>query len=97
MKHRLEDELIAMRGEPPAPRYGRIEAQVWASIDSVRQHRMAARELVGVRIAALAVALGVGMVGGGAAALAVADERQEVSVFSVNAELAPSTLLDRHG
>ena len=37
-----------------------------------------------------------GVLGGGATAVAVAGEVQEVSVFSVQTELAPSTLLDNH-
>ena len=34
---------------------------------------------------------------GGATAVAVAAQSEEVSAFSAKAELAPSTLLDHHG
>ena len=42
-------------------------------------------------------ALGLGVASGGATAVAVAAQSEEVSAFSAKAELAPSTLLDHHG
>ena len=77
--------------------YQSLEARVWQGIERVRQARAAAPTLLAVRAAAVVGALGLGVASGGATAVAVAAQSQEVSAFSTKAELAPSTLLDHHG
>lgn len=94
MNERLDEELRALRdGEPRPLAYNHIETRVLSRIAEVRR---ATPALYAVRAAGVAGALGLGVVGGGATAVAVAGEVQEVSVFSVQTELAPSTLLDNH-
>lgn len=97
MNDRLDEELRTLRAEPPAPAYDRIEQHVWRGIEGVRRARQGAPLLYAVRTAAVVGALGLGVAGGGAAAIAVASEAQETSAFSIKPELAPSTLLDHHG
>lgn len=97
MNDRLDHELRALRGEPPATAYDQIEQRVWRGIEGVRRARQAAPLLYAVRTAAVVGALGLGVAGGGVAAIAVASETQETSAFSIKSELAPSTLLDHHG
>jgi hypothetical protein len=97
MDDRLDDELRALRSEPLPAGYQRLEARVWQGIERVRQARAAAPTLLAVRAAAVVGALGLGVASGGATAVAVAAQSQEVSAFSAKAELAPSTLLDHHG
>ncbi len=97
MDDRLDDDLKALRAEPPAAAYDQIDQRVWGGIAEVRRARQAAPVLYAVRAAAVVGALGLGVAGGGAAAIAVASESQETSAFSINSELAPSTLLDHHG
>jgi hypothetical protein len=50
---------------------------------------------VPLRAVSVVAALGLGMVGGSLAARAAAHPPSEVSAFSVDAHLAPSTLLGR--
>ena len=97
MDDRLDDELRALRSEPLPASYQRLEARVWKGIERVRQARAAAPTLYAARAAAVIGALALGVASGGATAAAVAAQSQEVSAFSVKAELAPSTLLDHHG
>lgn len=97
MNDRLDDDLKALRAEPPAAAYDQIDQHVWRGIAEVRRGRQAAPVLYAVRAAAVVGALGLGVAGGGAAAIAVASETQETSAFSINSELAPSTLLDHPG
>jgi hypothetical protein len=96
MDDRLDDDLRTLKAEPTPEAYELIEPRVWRGIAAMRQARQAAPALYAVRAAAVVGALGLGVASGGAAAVAVASEGQEISAFSVQAELAPSTLLDNH-
>lgn len=93
----LEDDLKALSDQPPCARLAGLEVVVWRRIAELRRARRDATTVYALRAAAVAGALGLGMLGGGATAVAVAAEMQEVSVFSVKTSLAPSTLLDEHG
>ena len=94
MTERLDEELRALRnGGPTPPGYDHLETRVLHTITEARRRTPA---VYAVRAASITVALGLGVVGGGAAAVAVTGEANEVSVFSVQTELAPSTLLDSH-
>lgn len=97
MNDRLDDELRALRSEPRPASYQELESGVWKGIERVRQARAASPTLYAARAAAVIGALGLGVASGGATAAAVAAQSQEVSAFSLKAELAPSTLLDHHG
>lgn len=96
MDDRLDDELRALKAEPTPEAYDLIEHRVWRGISAVRQARQAAPLVYAVRAAAVVGALGFGVASGGAAAVAIASEGREISAFSVQAQLAPSTLLDYH-
>ena len=94
MNEQLDAELRALRNEElPPPRYDHLETRVLQTISEARRRTPA---VYAVRAASITVALGLGVVGGGAAAVAITGEANEVSVFSVQTELAPSTLLDSH-
>ncbi len=97
MSDRLEDELRALGLAAPAQGYDQLEGRIWRSIEAARETRRSAPLLLGVRAAAVGGALGLGVMGGGATAVALAGEVPEVSAFSVRTGLAPSTLLDDHG
>lgn len=96
MNDRLDEALSILRSQPPPVSCHELELNVWRGIDRIRQARAAAPALFAVRAAALLGALGLGVASGGATASALAAEPQEMSAFSVNAQLAPSTLLDHH-
>jgi hypothetical protein len=97
MADHFDDEIKALRSEPPARGYDRIDQGVWRGIAEARRARQAAPMLYAVRAAAVVGALGLGVAGGGAAAVAVASDAPEVSAFSIHTQLAPSTLLDHEG
>lgn len=97
MTKSLDEEIRALRAQPPAAGYDQIDQRVWRGIAEARRVRQAAPMLYTVRAAAVVGALGLGVAGGGAAAVAVASEAPEVSAFSIHTQLAPSTLLDHHG
>jgi len=98
MNDRLDEELRALGvGEPTPPGYHGVETRVLQTIGELRQARRATSSLYVVRVTGVAGALGLGMLVGGATAVAVARDVQEVSAFAVQTDLAPSTLLDHHG
>lgn len=97
MTNTLDEEIRALRSEPPGAGYAQIDQGVWRAITEARRARQAAPVLYAVRAAAVVGALGLGVAGGGATAVAVARGAQETSAFSIHSELAPSTLLDHHG
>ena len=92
MSGKLDELFEALRRQPHAQLHG-LEGQVWARIDTWRDGRRAANALVPLRAASIVAALGLGMVGGSLAANAAARAPSEISAFSVDAHLAPSTLL----
>lgn len=97
MTNNLDEGMEALRSEPQSPQYDDIDGRVWRGIAEARRARQAAPMLYAVRAAAVVGALGLGVAGGGATAVAIAKEAPEVSAFSIHTELAPSTLLDHHG
>lgn len=92
MSDKLDQLFEALRQQPDARLPG-LEGQVWARIDAWRESRRASGALVPLRAASVVAALGLGMVGGSLAANAGARTPPEISAFSVDAHLAPSTLL----
>lgn len=92
MSDKLDQLFEALRRQPDAELPG-LEGQVWARIDAWRENRRASSALVPLRAASVMAALGLGLVGGSLAANAAARTPPEISAFSVDAHLAPSTLL----
>jgi hypothetical protein len=92
MSDKLDQLFTALRDQPPEALPG-LEGRVWARIDSWRESRRASSALAPLRAASVVAALGLGMVGGSLAANAAARTPPEISAFSVDAHLAPSTLL----
>ena len=91
MSDRLDLLLATLRDRPREPLPG-LEARVWATIDSWRAGRASSYALAPLRVASVVAALGLGMVGG-SLAVRTTHTAPEVSAFSIDARLAPSTLL----
>lgn len=89
----LDEDLRALKAERTPAAYELIEARVLRGIAAARRARDAAPAVYAARAAAVVGALSLGVATGAAAAVAVAAGSQEISAFSVQAELAPSTLL----
>ncbi len=92
MSDKLDQLFAGLRSQPPETLPG-LEGRVWGRIESWRERRRAASMLAPLRAGAVVAALGLGVVGGSLAANAAASAPPEISAFSVNAHLAPSTLL----
>ena len=92
--NRLDRALASLKTEPLDRRLDQLEPAVWARIEAARQGRDGATLFLPVRAAAVAAALMLGVALGSFGAGEARAERQEVAVFSLDSDLAPSTLLD---
>ena len=97
MSRRLDNALEALKTAAPERSLDQLEPAVWRRIKAASETGSMDWIVLPVRAAAVMVALGVGVAGGGLAASSAADERREISVFSIDSHLAPSTLLDEQG
>ena len=94
MDNRLDRTLASLKAEPLDRRLDQLEPGVWARIEAARLSRDSASLFLPVRAAAVVAALVFGVALGGVGAGEARAERQEVAVFSLDARLAPSTLLE---
>ena len=98
MSHWLDKELEALRDEPTPPELVDLEGRVWRRLELLREEKRAVTAMfLPVRVAAVLVALGLGVAGGTLSAAAAVADAPEISAFSLRAHLAPSTLLEGHG
>ncbi len=95
--NRLDRLLEKLAQNSPEPPLDRLEADVWRRIEAVRLGRFDARLASAVQMAAAAIALFAGAIAGSMQATSLLRVTDEMSVFSANADLAPSTLLERRG
>ena len=95
MSDRLDQALQALKAAPGDLRLEGMEARVW---QRVRPEAAAGPGLVfAVRFAAVVGALFLGFAAGGLSAASAGAGADEISVFSVGPQLAPSTLLESRG
>jgi hypothetical protein len=92
--NQLDRALASLKAESLDRRLDQLEPVVWARIEAARQGRDATSLFLPVRAAAVVAALVFGVALGGVGAGEARAERQEVAVFSLDARLAPSTLLE---
>jgi hypothetical protein len=90
---KLETALQALKAAPPDAALDQLEPRVWRRIERRREEGLFAAPLP-ARALALVGSLALGVLAGGAAAGQAEPAKQEVGVFSVQAHLAPSTLLE---
>lgn len=93
----LDRALNVLKSQPEDSRLDGLEPAVWLDIEAGRRIRATSAVFLPIRAAAVCVALAMGTAAGGLAAAQVSSERQEISVFSIDSHLAPSTLLDEKG
>ena len=87
------DHALRRLGELPVPSgLAEIDDEVFAGVQRKREEQLVSRRLMA---ATAAVALSVGIVGGGMLGTTTASA-QPLSPFSPDSPLAPSTLLDLH-
>lgn len=91
----LDQALRALKAEPSHPRLQGMEARVWQRLRPEAAN--GAGVVFAFRFAAVVGSLCLGFAAGGLSAASASARPNEISVFSVGPELAPSTLLERHG
>jgi hypothetical protein len=92
---RLDNLLSALKDQPSDRRLDQLEPAVWARLDGGGETRSGA--VFAFRTAAVVGALFLGVATGGLAAASAQPASDEISVFSVGPQLAPSTLLEGRG
>lgn len=100
MGETLDKALTDLAARPAGRDLDGLERDVWARIEARglgRNDPAAATHAVGLRWAAVSLALAVGVASGGAAALSRPRDVVEVAIFSVDSSLSPSTLLGDQG
>ena len=93
MSQPLDDLIAGLRAQAPDRDLSQFEPTVWRAIANSRPQRGAFGAFIPLRTAAVAMSLIVGVAVGGASAAVAAARPVETSVFAVNVQLAPSTLL----
>lgn len=84
------DRLMARAAIPTSgPALGDLEASVWRRVE----HRLEQRRVGQVRVAALVVALGVGVANGGLLAVSTSAPHSDLQAFSVSEGLSPVSIL----
>ena len=96
MSHDL-DRLLQQLAATPAAAPAGLDAAVLASVADRREDARRTRALAPVRVAAVGLAMAVGVAAGSAGAARVLAEPVQTGVFSAASSLAPSTLLEGHG
>lgn len=74
-----------------------LDQAVLASIAGRREDRRRSQTLAPVRAASVGLAMAIGVVAGGLAAVTATAEPRQLSTFSSDAHLAPSNLLEGRG
>jgi hypothetical protein len=89
------DELMARLAAQPTDRpLDQLEPAVWARIEARAGDHPDWALLAPLRLATLSLALVTGIAVGGAAAASAVRQPHEASLFTAEADLAPSTLLE---
>ena len=94
MNEPVERALQALKSASLDRGLDQLEPAVWARIEARREAREALPVFLPVRAAAVVAALAFGVAIGGVSVGEARAQRQEVSVFSMDSGLAPSTLLE---
>lgn len=90
----LDAWLADLAAAPTDRSLAGLEAEVGREIAGRRRDARTLRALTPVRLAALSIALAMGVTAGGAAAMAAIRGPHPSGVFAAGAQLAPSTLLE---
>lgn len=94
MNDRLDRALQSLKHQPIDVGLGAVEASVWQRLDGARDVSGAPTSIFAVRAATVVAFLCLGFAAGGVTAASARVQPNEISVFSVGTELAPSTLLE---
>ena len=96
MTRSIDQLLQTFRDQPADHGLSQLEPAVWERIEQAQGFVWTERLFHPVRVMTVASALTIGVVLGGAQAMSASRAPDEVAVFSVQPDLAPSTLLEGH-
>ena len=94
MSHELDNLLAGLAVSGPDQLLTGLEARVLDSIARRREEARANARLAPLRVASVGMAMALGVTAGGMAAATTATQPRQLSTFSADAHLAPSTLLE---
>lgn len=94
MSDDLEAALAELAAAPAERSLSGMEARISREIEARRREALAARPLRPVQMAAVALALAIGVAAGGTAAVSALHAPRGMAAFAAGTQLAPSTLLD---
>jgi hypothetical protein len=97
MTRDLDDLMAELAAAPADCSLAGMEASIGRAIDLRRREAHTLQVLAPVRLATLGVALSMGVMAGGAAAIATVRAPHLTGTFAAATQLAPSTLLDGAG
>ena len=94
MSHELDNLLAGLTASGPDRSLTGLEARVLQGIGRRREEERANAQLTPLRVASVGVAMVLGVTAGGMAAATTVTQPRQLSSFSADAHLAPSTLLE---
>ena len=94
MREDLDHLMTQLAAGGPNRSLDGLEHTVMSAVRRRREDRSATRALAPIRLASVSLALAIGVTAGGMAAVTTLLEPRQLSPFSTEAHLAPSTLLD---
>jgi len=94
MTRDIDDALAALAASPLDRSLDRLPAEISRDIAGRREQAQALRALAPVRLAAVGLALAIGVSSGGAVALAAVGAPRPADPFAAGTQLAPSALLE---
>jgi hypothetical protein len=94
MSNELDNLLAGLAVSGPDHLLGGLEARVLNSIARRREEERANARLAPLRVASVSMAMALGVTAGGMAAATTLTQPPQLSTFSADAHLAPSTLLE---
>jgi hypothetical protein len=97
MSTNLDDWFAQLAAAPADHALDGLEAEIGRDIAARRRDARAVKAMGPIRMAAVALALVMGVTAGGAAGLATLREAQPAGAFAAATQFAPSTLLDGVG
>lgn len=94
MSHELDHLLAGLAASDPDQPLAQMDARVLESIALRREDTRANARLAPLRVVSVGLAVALGVTAGGMAAATTGAEPRQLSTFSADAHLAPSTLLE---
>ena len=94
MKDSLDDWMASLAAAPADSPLDRLEAEIGRDIAARRRDARTVKAIAPLRLAAVGLALAMGVTAGGAVAMAAIQKPHPAGPFAAGTQLAPSALLE---